>query len=123
MSDVTGPVSSLPGSTRPSPKGMMCDQGDDRPAVIRVQGETDSFGSEMHDLCEQCYDTLKRIMKRDRAGRCDWCKCDSSRLTNTRDYDEGMYGPVYRVCDECLRNQNEDLREELDRYYSDEYFE
>jgi hypothetical protein len=44
MSDVTGPISSLPGSTHAAPTAGMCDDHPDRPAVARVQGETDSFG-------------------------------------------------------------------------------
>jgi hypothetical protein len=52
MADVTGPISTLPGSSHHDvPDGMMCDDHPDRPAVTRLQGETDSFGSEMHDLC------------------------------------------------------------------------
>ena len=47
MADVTGPISSLPGSGHSVPDGAMCDEHPDRPAVARVQGETDSFGCEM----------------------------------------------------------------------------
>ncbi len=41
MAEVTGPISSLPGAYHSLPKGTMCDEHPDRPAVARVQGETD----------------------------------------------------------------------------------
>ena len=53
MADVTGPIASLPGSFHTVPQGMACDECG-KPATVRVQGETDSMGSEMHDLCAEC---------------------------------------------------------------------
>lgn len=34
----------------------MCDDHPDRPATHRVQGETDSFGCEYIDWCQECHD-------------------------------------------------------------------
>ena len=59
MSDVTGPISTLPGCERAVDPGTMCDEHPDRPAVARVQGETDSFGSEQHDLCAECVAAIR----------------------------------------------------------------
>lgn len=51
-----GPVMTLPGARLPFPPGTTCDtEGhEDRPAVARIQGETDSFGCEAADLCTEC---------------------------------------------------------------------
>ncbi|WP_050400453.1 hypothetical protein [Bradyrhizobium embrapense] len=118
MADVTGPISTLPGSGHRLPDGTMCDRHPDRPAVARIQGETDSFGSEMNDLCTECLEA-QRVYARSpeaRTGRCDWCKTNATDLSNTRDIDEGSAGPVYRVCGGCKKKQDDAIREELDRY-------
>lgn len=119
MADVTGPISTLPGSSHKVPDGTMCDYHEDRPAVARIQGETDSFGCEMEDICQQCLDARsayrcseagKAKAREDRTGQCEWCKQHATDLLITRDYDEGMYGPVYRVCGPCrTRRDEEDL--------------
>ena len=59
MADVTGPISSLPGKRHELPKGAKCDEHPERDAVARVQGETDSMGCEMLDLCQECLDDLR----------------------------------------------------------------
>lgn len=125
MSDVTGPISSLPGTSHSVPKGMECDYHPGVPAVARIQGETDSFGCEMEDICQQCLDERRAYRCSDagkaealaeRTGVCDWCKEAATDLRNARDYDEGMYGPVYRVCGGCIKRQNDEINEELSRY-------
>lgn len=116
MAEVTGPISSLPGARHSVPKGTMCDEHPDRPAVARMQGETDSFGSEMHDLCQECLDEWRAAEPP--TGRCDWCKTDA-KLTTTRDFEEGMSGPVYYVCTPCYRRQQDAIREDLDQYDDD----
>ncbi|MEW8119437.1 MAG: hypothetical protein AB2792_19920 [Candidatus Thiodiazotropha sp.] len=105
MSDVTGPISTLPGDRHKAPDGQMCDNHPDRKAVCRVQGETDSFGSELHDLCQECFDSLKQ-QSSDRTGKCDWCGKEAKDLRKKRDLDEGRCGPVYDVCGECSRNHD-----------------
>lgn len=117
MADVTGPISTLPGSRHTFPYGTMCDEHPDRPAVARIQGETDSFGCEMNDCCQECVDEIRSYAAEARCGQCDWCKHEATDLRDARDYEEGMCGPVYRVCGECIRQRNEAAREELDRYY------
>jgi hypothetical protein len=123
MADVTGPISSLPGSTHDVPEGMKCDNHPDRDAVCRVQGETDSFGCEMWDLCEECLAEHRREMREaDHSGTCDWCKQHKPRLRPRRDYEEGMYGRVYEVCDDCIKRENEEAERELEArgYYDEE---
>jgi hypothetical protein len=123
VADVTGPISTLPGSTSHElPKGAKCDNHSDREAVVRYQGETDSSGCEMHDLCAQC---LKEYRESDnspeaRTGKCDWCKNEAADLRDTRDIDEGMAGPVYRVCGRCRKKYDDELKAELD-YYDDSW--
>lgn len=125
MADVTGPISTLPGALHAVPKGMECDYHPGVPAVARVQGETDSFGCEMEDICQKCLDDRRAYRCSEagkaeaieaRTGKCDWCKEQATTLSNTRDYDEGMSGPVYRVCAPCRTRRDQRIAEELDRY-------
>lgn len=125
MANVTGPIRTLPGAAHGVPDGMMCDDHPDRPATHRVQGETDSFGSEMHDLCEECYRELRaELQAPQEAFPCDWCEVVSSDRRPVRDYDEGMCGPVYYVCPDCRRRKREREKEEareFDDYRYDDF--
>lgn len=114
MADVTGPISTLPGTRYALPDGATCDQHPDRPAVARVQGETDSFGCEMTDLCAECL--REERSAEPHVGACDWCKAENVKLGPRRDADEGMYGPVYYVCKPCADRDEQCLRAELARY-------
>lgn len=123
MAEVTGPISTLPGRSHAVPEGMTCDQHPDRPAIARIQGETDSFGCEMIDMCQECSDCYRAYLKsdeakEDRKGNCDWCRHFADDLREARDYEEGMCGPVYRVCGACIRRVNEEAAAELD-YFDD----
>lgn len=117
MSDVTGPISSLPGSGHALPDGTMCDYHSDRPAVARIQGETDSFGCEMNDLCADCIKDMRS--EGPHIARCDWCKTPDVKVGPRRDMDEGMYGPVYYVCKPCRDKDEARINEELARYDSE----
>jgi hypothetical protein len=123
MADVTGPTSSMPGARHPVPKGQMCDDHPDRIATHRVQGETDSFGSELIDMCEQCHDEYVKAVATAAAeeamGRCDWCNSEATDLRNKRDFEEGMSGRIYRVCGKCVAAESARLKEEMDQYYDD----
>lgn len=122
MSDVTGPISTLPGSCHEHPPGAMCDSHPDRPAVARVQGETDSFGSEMIDVCQECMNEIRKHREESRCGCCDWCKSAATDLRPRRDFEEGMSGPVYNVCGACVKRENDRLQEELEESgYDDDY--
>jgi hypothetical protein len=120
VADVTGPISTLPGSAHPTPEGTVCDFHPDRPAYTRIQGETDSFGCEMHDVCKECAQEIS-AERRNRTGDCEWCKARDVPVTDARDYDEGMNGRVYTVCKECKQKQIEELKAEFDPY--DDYDE
>lgn len=118
MGDVTGPISTLPGRSHDLPEGQKCDEHPDRPAVARIQGETDSFGCEMNDMCAECLAEYREWARSPEAttGKCGWCKQEATDLRWTRDYDEGMHGPVYQVCGACRRHREEEDRAELDAY-------
>ena len=122
MADVTGPISTLPGSSHDLPKGTMCDDHPDRPAIARIQGETDSFGSEMHDMCAECLEEHRAYLRSPEAqerrkGRCEWCGNAATDLRDARDYDEGLSGRLYRVCGPCVKRANDEAKAELDEYY------
>lgn len=117
MADITGPISTLSGALHAVPKGQKCDEHPDRDAVARIQGETDSFGSEMHDWCQECLDEYRAYKNspaatEHRKGICEWCKGPADDLRDRRDYDEGLCGRVYRVCGACVKRQNEELAAE-----------
>lgn len=94
----------------------MCDDHPDRKAVARIQGETDSFGCEYSDVCEECLREIREYAASPeaRTGQCEWCKREATDLRSARDYEEGMAGPVYRVCGACIRSRNEEARAELE---------
>jgi len=41
----------------------MCDDHQDRPATHRIQGETDSFGCEYIDWCDECYTNYLKYLE------------------------------------------------------------
>ena len=112
MSDVTGPISTLPGCGHVVPDGQMCDVHPDRLATARIQGETDSFGCEMIDCCAECCDQLRQQSREGCSGTCDRCHTHAERLSDTRDYEEGLHGPVYRYCEACIRQRDQLLAAE-----------
>jgi hypothetical protein len=116
MADTTGPISTLPGTLHKAPDRSVCDMHPDRASVRRVQGETDSFGSEMHDVCQECLEEIKAHAANDRSGVCDWCRREANDLRNRRDMDEGMCGPIYRVCGDCTAKDNQRFQDEQDDY-------
>lgn len=121
MADVTGPISTLPGARRSPPEGTMCDMHPDRPAIVRLQGETDSFGCEMHDLCTECLEEEKKVEPD--VGECDWCHSKNVVLRPRRDIDEGLHGPVYYVCIECVKKDEAAIQQEVDQYDNGGYYD
>ena len=117
-----GPVSSMSGDEVRLPLGLMeCDVHQDRSAVVRLQGETDSFGAEFNFLCDEC---LKDAIKSQeefvqQPYECDWCG-KKAVLSEVRDYSEGMFGPVYCVCPACRSAQNKRAQEEMEEMEDDD---
>lgn len=118
MADVIGPNSYLPGNCLKVPKGAMCDSHPDREAVIRIVGETDSFGSELHDVCQECLDSIQKQIEeeKEKPKFCDWCSQLKKNVSLRRDPEEGSYGRLYNVCQECNQKQNQRDQEECDHY-------
>lgn len=114
------PVSSMPGSSHSFPVGSMCDTHDDRPAVRRVQGETDSFGCEYLLMCQECVQAMLAYVPE--PAFCEGCKTVQV-LGAWRDPDEGQAGPVYHYCRECRQRMNASFIEEsMQNFYSDDDF-
>ena len=113
MANVTGPIRSMPGSKHKVPEGAICDGYNvecTNVAIIRIQGETDSWGSEMMDLCSSCHESyLKSCEEVDTSGVCDWCKLPALELCNIRDFEEGVCGPIYNVCQTCIDKRNKEI--------------
>ncbi|MBT7350612.1 hypothetical protein HN803_07580 [candidate division WWE3 bacterium] len=84
-------------------------------AVVKVQGETDSFGAEYSYYCHDCHELCKQADQefREELDNCDWCKKEA-QLSPTRDWEEGMNGPVYYVCNECNSKQDREMMEEYE---------
>lgn len=135
MAHVTGPISTLPGAVHPVPARQCCDKHADRPAVKRIQGETDSMGSELIDMCAECYAGYVEYQTSPeaadaRCGTCEWCKNPATDLRHRRDFEEGMSGRVYMVCGACVERETKALMAEIDAddhdskfgYHDDEVF-
>ena len=121
MGEVTGPISTLPGTGHSLPEGQKCDRHPRRKAVARIQGETDSFGCELNDMCQECADEYRAYKNSPEAverrkGICEWCKNPADDLRDRRDFEEGMCGRIYRVCGGCVKRQNDELRAESEDY-------
>lgn len=77
-------------------------EGCEHPAYNRLQGETDSFGAEYSYWCDEHkaveVSRLKQCAEVEHA--CDACG-EVAKLYPTRDWEEGLHGPVYNVCAQC----------------------
>lgn len=119
-----GPVSTLPGSIRAVPAGTECDNHPGVLAVKRIQGETDGYGAEYLDMCQECYDAFKEeVHSADASGICDWCKKSADRVFNHRDIEEGSCGRVYQVCQACIDAEKKEWAEERDCLDDDEWWD
>lgn len=116
--EVTGPISTLPGRRHDLPEDQMCDEHPDRRAVARIQGETDSFGSELNDMCDECLAQHREFLRtEDTSGECEWCGKHAEKLFNKRDLEEGMAGRVYRVCQPCINVNHAYWRQQEANYH------
>lgn len=100
MTGVLGPNSYRPGQILKHVEGIACDQHEDRPSVARVVGESDSFGSEVIDLCQECLDKLNTD-KEETIGVCEICHT-TTVVNRRRDPEEGSCGRIYNMCDRCF---------------------
>lgn len=113
MADVIGRNSYKPGQLLQVPAGMNCDEHEDRPAKYRIVGETDSFGSELIDWCEECYQEYKQQKSQEPEEKyCEYCKTEKKHVEKRRDPSEGSCGPVYDMCGDCYNRIIDDFLED-----------
>lgn len=107
---ISGPTKFLPGTRHETEEGAICDDCG-APATITIQGDTDSFGAEYMEFCEDCHERWEEESKEktDTSGHCEWCDQMSNSRTLARDPTEGEYGPLYYICIGCLASAKEDL--------------
>ena len=109
MAGITGPIRSLPGHKHVCPADMICDECGVEKANIRIQGETDSFGCEMHDYCEMCYSEIQKSIEESKTMDPDFGKdvcdhCHKHTFCNpARDPEEGSTGAIYYLCVDCKK--------------------
>lgn len=109
----------LPGQWHPldrAEQGMPCEDCDEL-ASTKMCGETDSFGSEWFYYCaqhaevEKAKQVVAREENRETYRPCDWCKLEKLNVVPHRDFEEGLSGPVYEVCEECRIKEAEQFDE------------
>lgn len=77
-----------------------------KPSELKVVGETDSYGSEFHFMCQACYDDMKKqALENPHLETCPRCKSEAELIAH-RDPDEGLSGPLYYLCSPCLKISN-----------------
>lgn len=119
MTTSNGPVSTLPGHAATPVAGATCEKHPDRPSYRRIQGETDSFGCEYVEMCEECHTAYThRDTTVESSGQCEWCHATKDDLRPYRDLDEGSSGRVYLVCQTCRSSGAESWQDDCD--YDDE---
>lgn len=108
MADVIGPNRYNPGQRIfRKRENVVCDTHPDRVSFAEVVGETDSFGSETIDMCEECYKEYvkQKEAKAEELQRCEICGTLAKDVKPRRDPTET--GGVYDMCRDCytgLRN-------------------
>lgn len=113
----------LPGARRKilGPNNTPCEKpGCSNCATVSLCTESDSFGDEWTDLCDE---HLPDPNAKD-VGDCDHCEAQDVELTPTRDPEE-IHGPVSYVCPTCLSRHREyvnSLMAELDDYDEDDNY-
>ncbi len=87
--------------------GTFCYTHHDVKATHRICSEADSFGAEYWNMCDQCWDERQKAIKAKNEDPEQWdscrkCRKKVPRLSSYRDPDEGMHGPVYEACPDCV---------------------
>lgn len=108
---INGPTSTLPGHLWPAEPGDMCAEHPSRQAVKKIQTETDSFGFETLEVCQECLDNYHKTRAEKLANPdpedffdCEGCSVRDKTVKPARDPEEGMAGPVYYWCAECRKD-------------------
>lgn len=110
--------------------GTKCYTHPERDATHRLCTESDSFGSEYENMCDECHEDYKKAKAAREEDPEQWetCKCGNREphLIHYRDMDEGMHGPVYEHCSVCHEKWNQRIADEYAFYdrdddYDDDY--
>lgn len=96
-----------------SKEGIACAEHKTVRATKILIGESDSMGSEVTPMCEECLKKHQEHVQNNPDEYVRHCeKCDSTdNVRGKRDPDEGMAGPVYMWCRRC--------RADFDKAYAD----
>ena len=117
-------MASLPGS-RSTPRddewGLNCLNHPDVLAVVRICTESDSFGSEYENYCQECMDQPMPEDEEVEEECCPECGLMNGPIYPYRDPDEGSHGRVYYQCKVCQTTRADILREEMDMEDDDDY--
>lgn len=74
----------------------------------RFTRESDAAGDEFEYYCDQHIEALRQAKATaDTSGVCQWCHSYYEQLSPRRDFEEGNHGPVYYVCQGCIRKRND----------------
>lgn len=117
----------LPGqsfSVKDDEWGTKCYTHHEVEATHRICTESDSFGSEFMNLCDECWNAHLAHKEKVKNDESLWetCKCGNRepRMIQYRDYEEGMHGPVYEHCSKCHERMNARIAEEEAQYDEDD---
>ena len=96
-------------------------------ATHRICSEADSFGAEYYNMCDECWDEYQAAIKAkledpEQWESCPKCRNHVPRLTSYRDPDEGMCGPVYEACPDCVSKFWKSFEDECEMF-DDEYWD
>ena len=116
MAAVIGPNHYVTGQVLRTPYGQGCDVHPERLAEVRVVGETDSFGSELIDMCQECFQDYLREKRdaQEELRRCDLCGSEVDTCQPWRDPEEGFGGRQYMACKKCRDERNEAFERSLE---------
>lgn len=106
--------------------GTFCYTHHDIKATHRICSEADSFGAEYYNMCDQCWNEHQAAIQAKKEDPVQWecCrKCGNHvpYLSSYRDPDEGMCGPVYEACPDCVSKFYQSYEDECE-WLDDEYY-
>ena len=104
--------------------GTFCYTHLDIKATHRICSEADSFGAEYYNMCDECWDEYQAAINAKNEDPEQWECCSQCgkcvpHLTPYRDPDEGVHGPVYEACPDCVSKFHKHFEDEAD-YFDDQ---
>ena len=86
-----------------------CDKHPGLQSIIGMIGEADSYGAEVSELCQSCYDNAvikkaeESVANKERVAYCEIHKGNGKDVKPFRDPDEGQSGRLYDACYSCRK--------------------